>query len=128
PSRASLPSLPSNRLAVKGKSLIYMSFLQASSGRLGGWPVKTTAEWAKKQGPAGFLARRPRLLSGWRLACFLGFLVVLLALLGLVEGRAQDVAQAGARVGRTELGHRLLVLFDLASLDRQGEPAALRVD
>jgi len=36
-----------------------MSFLQTGSGRLDGLPVKTTAEWAKKQGPAGFLARRP---------------------------------------------------------------------
>src|SRR5690349_24863707 len=59
---------------------------------------------------------------------FSGFLAVLLALLGLVEGRAEDIAQAGARVGRAVFGHRLLVLLDLAGLDRQGQLAGLGID
>src|SRR5579864_9444691 len=36
---------------------------------------------------------------------------------------AQDVAEAGARVGRAELGHRFLLLVDFAGLDRQRDLA-----
>src|SRR4051794_37164585 len=46
----------------------------------------------------------------------------------LTERGSQDVAQAGAAVRGTELGHGLLLVLDLQRLDRQGQPAAGRVD
>src|SRR3546814_10504244 len=55
--------------------------------------------------------------------------VVLAALLFLLAQRGtKDVAQAGTAVGRAELGHRLLLLGDLAGLDRQRQLAALAAD
>src|SRR5215813_2509540 len=51
-----------------------------------------------------------------------------LGLLRLREGGAEDVAQAGARVGRAVLGHRLLVLVELARLDRERQLAGLGID
>src|SRR5262249_53963187 len=36
---------------------------------------------------------------------------------------AEDVAEAGARIGRPEFGHGALLLVDFAGLDRQGELA-----
>lgn len=59
------PSLPSNPSGVKGKSLIYMSFLRPSSGHLspltGGLPVESP-EMAQKRRAGGFFARRPWML------------------------------------------------------------------
>src|SRR5487761_376847 len=52
-------------------------------------------------------------------------LLVLLVL--AVQRRAEDVAEAGAGIGRAVFRHRLLVLLDLARLDRQRSfaPAAI---
>src|SRR5580658_3100967 len=44
------------------------------------------------------------------------------------DRRAEDIAEAGARVGRAELGHRLLLLVDLAGLDRQRDLAGGTVE
>src|SRR6185369_7405825 len=55
-------------------------------------------------------------------------LLVLLGLLRLVQRGAKDVTQAGARVRGAVIGHRLLVFFDFAGLDRQGDFAGLSVD
>src|SRR5215471_21104964 len=53
-------------------------------------------------------------------------LVLVLGL--LLERGAEDVAEAGARVGGAVLGHRLLLLLDLARLDRERELARCLVD
>src|SRR5688500_20155164 len=37
----------------------------------------------------------------------------------LLQRLAEDVAEAGARIGRAVLGHRLLLLGDLQRLDRE---------
>src|SRR3954454_11853688 len=54
------------------------------------------------------------------------------AILGLVlaaaDRRAEDVAEAGAGIGRAEFLHRALLLVDLACLDRQRDPAGGAVD
>src|SRR5689334_7127272 len=54
------------------------------------------------------------------------------AILGLVlttaDRRAEDVAEAGAGIGRTEFLHRPLLLIDLARLDRQCDPPRCPVD
>src|SRR5579884_128905 len=44
------------------------------------------------------------------------------------DGGAEDVAEAGAGVGRAEFGHCLLLLVDLARLDRQRDLARAAVD
>src|SRR3546814_16916972 len=55
--------------------------------------------------------------------------VLLLALAGgFGDCRAEDVAQAGTGLGGAILGHRFLLLGDLALLDRQGDLAGLRID
>src|SRR6185369_16858349 len=70
------------------------------------------------------LPSRPSIWS--ETATLFGFFLALL--LRLAERRAQDVPQAGARVGRAEIGHRLLLLVELARLDRQHDPARGLVD
>ena len=72
------------------------------------------------------MARRPRFSAqiGDR-SVSLGLVAILLALLGLVQGRTQDVAQAGARVGRTELSNGFLLFGDFQSLDGQLDLAVL---
>src|SRR6185437_1672522 len=58
------------------------------------------------------------------------FRVVVLARLAVLalQRRAEDVAEAGARIGGAVFGHRLLLLLDLARLDRQAELARRLVD
>src|SRR6185437_10452667 len=58
------------------------------------------------------------------------FRVVVLARLAVLalQRRAEDVAEAGARIGGAVFGHRLLLLLDLARLDRQGKLARRLVD
>src|SRR5215468_3589712 len=48
-------------------------------------------------------------------------------LLRLRQGGAEDVAQAGARIGRAVFGHRLLVFVDLTRLDRERQLARLGI-
>src|SRR4051812_27981325 len=51
------------------------------------------------------------------------------ALLGLLgQGGAQDLAQRGARVGRTVIGHRLLLFLFFLRLDRERQAAGRLVD
>ena len=45
-----------------------------------------------------------------------------------LDRRAEDVAERGPRVGRAVLFDRLLLLGDLARLDREPDPPRLRVD
>src|SRR5690606_13096130 len=51
-----------------------------------------------------------------------------LLLLAVLECGAEDVAERGAGVGRAVLGHRLLLLGDLESLDRERDLAGLAID
>src|SRR5258706_5243524 len=69
-------------------------------------------------------------LGSFGLLRLLGFLVLVVALglLGLGDGRAQDIAQAGAGIGGAEFLQRLFVFFDFAGLDRQVQLAGLGVD
>src|SRR5579884_4089641 len=57
-----------------------------------------------------------------------GSALLLLAFLAPPDRRAENVAEAGARVGRAEFGHRPLLLVDLARLDRQRDLAGGAVD
>src|SRR6266851_2423176 len=50
-----------------------------------------------------------------------------LAVLALQRG-AEDVTEAGARIGGAVIGHRLLLLLDLARLDRERQLARRLVD
>src|SRR5271170_1672624 len=45
-----------------------------------------------------------------------------------VDRRAENVAEAGARIGRAEFGHCALFLVDFAGLDRQGHLARGAID
>src|SRR3546814_2986322 len=82
----------------------------------------------KENGPPGCRrAAVPEVLSGVRLLVLV--VVTLLALAGgFGDCRAEDVAQAGTGLGGAILGHRFLLLGDLALLDRQGDLAGLRID
>src|SRR3546814_12013203 len=82
----------------------------------------------KENGPPGCRrAAVPEVLSGVRLLVLV--VVTLLALAGgFGDCRAEDVAQAGTGLGGAILGHRFLLLGDLARLDRQGDLAGLRID
>src|SRR5580698_1509877 len=71
--------------------------------------------------------RRPR-GQPLGLALLLGFGFGLGLALPPTDRRAEDVAEAGARVGRAELRHRLLLLVDLARLDRQRDLAGGAVE
>src|SRR5437764_3690312 len=62
------------------------------------------------------------LLLGVVLGLFLGFA------LATPDRRAEDIAEAGAGFGGAEFGHRLLLLIDLARLDRQRDPPGGAVD
>src|SRR5689334_20862044 len=69
----------------------------------------------------------------WRGMALFFFLLVLLvvlvvALLGPAHDGAQDVAEARAGIGGAVLGHRLLLLLDLARLDRERDLARRAVD
>src|SRR4051812_8902131 len=72
-------------------------------------------------------SREPAPFEGPRTVTLL-VLVVFVLLLGPAERRAENVAQAGARVGRAEVGHRLLLLVEFTRLDRQHHPARGPVD
>src|SRR5215471_19351951 len=68
---------------------------------------------------------------GLVLPLLLGLLALFLfaaGLLGLGDGRPQDIAQAGAGIRRAELLQGLLVLLDLARLDGEVQLARLGVD
>src|SRR5216684_1305633 len=65
--------------------------------------------------------------SVFRLLVPLVVFLARLAVLALQRG-AEDVTEAGARIGGAVIGHRLLLLLDLARLDREAELARRRVD
>src|SRR5258708_2904893 len=56
-----------------------------------------------------------------------GVFLARLAVLALQRG-AEDVAEAGTRIGGAVIGHRLLLLLDLARLDRERQLARRLVD
>src|SRR6478752_4359790 len=53
---------------------------------------------------------------------------LLLVGLGLVQSRAQDVAERSARIAGTELRDRFLLFRDLEGLDREGHATRLAVE
>src|SRR6195256_6359125 len=88
-----------------------------------GAPVNSLPRLRGRVG-VGLAARMPGpvLLFGLLFGLFLG-----LALAAADRG-AEDVAEAGTGFGRAELGHRLLLLIDLARLDRQRDAPGGTVD
>src|SRR5713226_3242726 len=70
--------------------------------------------------------RRPS-YPGHRRRLVLAFLFVGLAL-APADRRAEDIAEAGARIRRAELGHRPLLFVDLARLDRHRHATRGAVD
>src|SRR5260370_3005683 len=72
----------------------------------------------------GLVAEGLRLRLVFRLV---GVVLARLAVLAL-QCRAEDVAEAGARIGGAVIGHRLLLLLDLARLDRERQLARRLVD
>src|SRR4051812_28628976 len=57
-----------------------------------------------------------------------GLILALLLALGAAQRRAENVAEAGARVRRPEFLHGLLLFFDFLRLDRQADTAAAAID
>src|SRR4051795_13242135 len=82
--------------------------------------------------PPGAAKMRWRHRGGARLTVREARLPAILGLVGLVlaeaDRRAEDVAEAGAGIGRAEFLHRALLLIYLARLDRQRDPAGGAVD
>ena len=91
-------------------------------------PVQNASEghFTQEKGPALAEPALPESRPEGDLTC--PRLRLLVLLLGPAERRAENVAQAGARVGRAEVGHRLLLLVELTRLDRQHHPARGPVD
>src|SRR3989442_6165580 len=73
------------------------------------------------------VAPLPRRSVGERVGVGSGLVFFGLVLAAADRG-AENVAEAGSRVGRAELGHRPLLLVDLARLDRRGDLACRAVD
>src|SRR5216683_1962368 len=85
-----------------------------------------TDEFGQSSREAGSAGRGARVSPG------IGLPLAFFLLLGLAltppDRRAENIAEAGARIGRAELGHRPLLFIDLARLDRHRHPPRGAVD
>src|SRR5258708_20230765 len=86
--------------------------------------ARTQGRAVSRPSSPGLVAEGLRLRLVFRLV---GVVLARLAVLALQRG-AEDVAEAGARIGGAVIGHRLLLLLDLARLDRERQLACRLVD
>src|SRR2546423_3760729 len=97
-------------------------------GKSPGGPVQTPPRAIFPKKKAGSCESRPFLKVAEATLLVLFFFFLLVLLLGPAQRRAENVAEASARIGRAEIGHRLLLLVELTRLDRQHHPARGPVD